>query len=474
MRQEVTEFELSQIRRDDMVHLVGIGGAGMSAIATVLMEMGYRIEGSDLKDSPNVARLREMGAVVGIGHRPENLTGAAVVIKSSAVPAHNPELLQAERSGVPVITRAQMLSAIMKTKKAIAVAGTHGKTTTSSMLTQALRGCMADPAFLIGGELNEIGSNAHYGSGEYLVAEADESDGSLLCLTPAHAILTNVELDHPDYFESIEHTVAIFREFLEALPPGGTAVVCGDDRWAREVGAASRGAVGNLFFYGKGEDNHYRFEGESWSAEGCSYRALFSGEELGVVETGVPGLHNVYNSLAALAMAHQLGFSIEDAIEGINRFGGVRRRFELVGRLNGIVVIDDYAHHPTEVRAVVDLAASLSPGRVVVVFQPHRYSRTRKLFADFGSSFSGAGLVVVTDVYGAGEEPEPGVTGRLVADGISERCPGVAVEYVPSRAELAASVVPLLREGDMVITMGAGDVTQCAREMIELLAAEKR
>jgi UDP-N-acetylmuramate--alanine ligase len=470
----LTGYNLLELEKGETAHLVGIGGAGMSAIATVLLQMGYRVEGSDLKESPNVRRLRQLGAVVGLGHRADNLGSARVVIRSSAVLGDNPELVEAERLGIPVISRAQMLSAIMATRKGIAVAGTHGKTTTSSLVTQVLLDCGADPSFLIGGELNEIGSNAHYGEGEYLVAESDESDGSLLCLRPWCAVLTNVDLDHTDYFENIEQVESIFGEFLRLLPADGFAVVCGDDPRAREVGVGFRSDGGKVFFYGRSPENDYVFRDASTGAEGCDYTALFDGSSLGKVHTRIPGMHNVYNSLAALAVAHRLGLPKEPALDGLKRFQGVRRRFELIGIHDGIRVIDDYAHHPTEVKAVLDLAAGLEPSRVVAVFQPHRYTRTGKLAGDFGPSFEGADLVVVTDVYGAGEEPEPGVSGRLVADSIRERYPAKQLFYVASRGELAASVVPLLRQGDMVITMGAGDVTQCAREILEILAESSR
>ncbi len=441
----------------------------MSAIATVLLEMGYRVEGSDIKESPNVRRLRQLGAAVGLGHRADNLGDARVVVYSSAVAADNPELLAANRAGITVMARAEMLSAIMATRSGIAVAGTHGKTTTSSLVAQALLACGADPAFLIGGELNEIGSNAHYGAGAYLVAEADESDGSLLCLRPGCAVLTNVELDHPDFFESVEHAAKVFSEFLALLPPGGFAVVCGDDPGSREVGEAHAARGGRTVFYGSGEGNDYRFFSEECSAGGCRYTAACLGVELGEVRILVPGRHNVYNSLAALAVCRELGFPTDRLIQGIAAFRGVRRRFELVGSRDGIKVFDDYAHHPTEVRAVLELAASTQPGRVVAVFQPHRYSRTARLAGDFGESFGLADLVVVTDVYGAGEEPEPGVSGKLVADSILDREPDKELVYIPSRAELASNVAPLLREGDTVITMGAGDITLCAREILDIL-----
>ena len=462
-------FSLDAVDRDRPVHMVGIGGAGMSAIATVLLQMGFPVEGSDIKESQNIKRLRERGAVVGIGHRADNLGTASVFVRSSAISDRNPELGEAVRKHIQVIGRAEMLAAIMSRRKGIAVAGTHGKTTTSSLVAQMLIGCGADPSFLIGGELNETGGNAHYGSGEYLVAEADESDGSLLYLRPEVVILTNVDADHLDYFRDIEHTASVFLEFLQLLPPEGFAVVCGDDALARGTGASFRDSGGTLLTYGSGRDNDYRITDVAVTQEGTVFEAFGADERLGRVRVGIPGLHNAYNAMAALAVGHRLGFPMEAVIEGIGRFQGVRRRFETVGECRGIKVVDDYAHHPTEAKAVMELAASLGASRVVVVFQPHRYTRTKMLADEFGSSFKGADLVVVTDIYGAGEEPEPGVTGRLVAESIAARLGESRVSYEPSRAVLARSVVPLLREGDLVITMGAGDVTQCAREILELL-----
>ena len=466
-------FTLDKLGMDGVIHLVGIGGAGMSAIATVLLEMGYRAEGSDIKESANTKRLRRLGAVVGIGHRRENLAPPGLVVKSSAVSDENVEIVESSRMGIPIITRAEMLAAIMSMRKGIAIAGTHGKTTTSSMVAQMLLGCGTDPSFLIGGELNEIGGNARWGSGEYLIAEADESDGSLLYLRPWSAILTNVDGDHLDYYENLEHTARVFLEFLLLLPGGGFAVVCADDTPALEVGLSFKEKGGRVLFYGRGTRNDYGFEGEELRADGSEFEAFYLGENLGRVKTRVHGLHNVYNSLAAIAVGHQLGLSPEGAIEEIGRFQGVRRRFEAVGSRKGVQVIDDYAHHPTEIRAVLDLAGKIAKGRVVVVFQPHRYSRTRLLANEFGRSFEAADVIVVADVYGAGEDPEPGVTGKLVADNILESDPARQVTYVPSRAELARSVVSIVQEGDLVITMGAGDITQCGREILELLGDDE-
>lgn len=465
-------FELGDVGKDAVVHLVGIGGAGMSAIATVLLQMGHSVEGTDIKSSANTERLRRQGAVVMIGHKADNVGDARLLVKSTAISEDNPELVEAERRGIRVISRAEMLSAVMDTKKGIAVAGTHGKTTTSSLLTQMMLGCGADPSYLIGGELNEIGGNAFYGSGDYLVAEADESDGSLLLLRPFASILTNVDSDHMDYYSDMEHTSRVFSEFLCLLPPGGFAVVCGDDPIAREVTRDYERGGGTVLFYGRDRESDYYFSDVTVTAEGSSFEAHHSGDVMGSVNLKVAGVHNVYNALASLAVGHRLGLAIDEAIGALGRFQGVRRRFERVGHRRGIEVIDDYAHHPTEIKAVLELAGRIAPSRVVAVFQPHRYTRTRLLAPLFGDCFTDADLVVITDVYGAGEDPEPGITGRLIADNVMRRDPERKLRYVPNRTDLAAGVVSMLEKGDMVITMGAGDVTQCAREIVDLLEDE--
>jgi len=462
-------ISLEDFPRGAKMHLVGAGGAGMSALSIVLLQIGYHVEGSDLKESSYVRRQRELGAAIGLGHRAENVGDCQVVVRSSAIRSDNPEILEAERRGIPVISRAEMLAAIMATRRGIAVAGTHGKTTTSAIVTCMLIGCGADPSYLVGGQLNGIGGNAHYGSGDFLVAEADESDGSLLYLRPEVAVLTNIDWDHLDYFDSLDHTARVFRDFLDVLPRDGFAVICGDDARARVTGEEFRAAGGDVTFYGELRDNDYRFEVTSGEAGGSRFEALLDGEVLADATTQLPGVHNVYNSLAAFAVGHRLGFPVDGILEGIADCRGVRRRFEQVGERAGVVVVDDYAHHPTEVKAVLDMASDISPSRIVAVFQPHRYTRTRMLGRQFGESFSGAGLVVVTDVYAAGEEPEPGVTGKLVADSIQECDPSKEVVYLESRAELARGVVGLLEPGDLVITMGAGDITDCAREILEML-----
>lgn len=469
-----SRFSLVGLCEEKPVYLVGIGGAGMSAIATVLLDMGFRVEGSDIKESANVKRIRQQGAVVGIGHRADNVGTASVVVKSAAIRDENPELAEAARKGIPIINRAEMLAAIMDRNKGIAIAGTHGKTTTTSLVTRMLQAAGEDPSFLIGGELNETGGNAYFGAGDYLVAEADESDGSLLHLRPQLIILTNIDSDHLDFFKGMEKMEEVFLEFMGGLPEGGFAVVCGDDERARVVGERYLESGGEVYFYGKGEENHYRFSEVETELDGSRFSVMFSGELLARISLGIPGMHNIYNAVSALAAGHRLGLEKGALVEGLEMFAGVRRRFETVGVMNGVRIVDDYAHHPTEIESVLDLAGSAWEGRLVVIFQPHRYSRTRLLAEDLGASFRNAGLLFLTDIYGAGEYPEPGVTGEMVVECARRSFPEKRIIYEPNRAELARAVVLELKEGDLVLTMGAGDITQCGREIMELLEnAEK-
>jgi len=460
-----TEIDLDRLDKAKPIHMVGIGGAGMSGIATVLLAMGFHVDGSDIKESPNIRRLRVLGATVGIGHRADNVRTPSLVVVSSAIRDDNPELVEARRKGIPLAARAEMLGAIMSTRRGIAVAGTHGKTTTSSLVAQVLYGCGADPSFLIGGELNEIGGNARYASGEFLVAEADESDGSLLYLRPEAAILTNADVDHVDYYEDGDHVGRVFGEFLTNVT--GFAIVCRDDERARDTAVGYEKEGGKVIYYGTTAESRYTFDNPVSSVAGVEFDAFKDGAPLGRVRCAVPGIHNAYNALASVAMGIELGFEAAEVIRSLGDFRGVRRRFETVGCAAGITVIDDYAHHPAEVSAVMAAAREIADGRIVVVFQPHRYSRTRTFAPDFAKALSEADVVVITDVYAAGEDPEPGVSGQLIVDSLDGS--GAEVCYVQNRAELARSVVPLLRAGDTVFTMGAGDVTQCAREILELL-----
>lgn len=460
---------ITELSRDRPVHLVGIGGAGMSAIASVLLDMGIEVTGSDIKESVNVRRLRDRGAVIGIGHRSENISSPSLVVKSSAVRDDNPEIVEATRRGIPVITRAEMLAAIMRTKESIAVAGTHGKTTTTSLVAKILLESGEDPAYLIGGELNETGGNARFGNGRFLVAEADESDGSLLLLEPEIAILTSVDADHLDYFKDVLHVASVFTDFLRRLPYDGFAVVFGDDPISRAVGENISKDGLEVVFYGTRENNEFRFSDFVCGDCYCEFEIYEEGKSLGKARLGVPGFHNACNALGAFAACKRLGLSENNILKALEDFSGVRRRFELVGQINGIKVLDDYAHHPTEIKAVLSMAKEIFPDRLVVVFQPHRYSRTLALADHFGCCFEDADLIIVTDIYGADENPEPGVTGELIVESIRKENPEKCVVYYPERATLASEVCSHLRNGDTVITMGAGDITQCSREILENL-----
>ncbi len=438
----------------------------MSAIAAVLLARGLEVSGSDLKESRNTERLREMGAKVFIGHHPGNVEGAGMVVVSSAVPERNRELQEARRRGIPVLPRAAMLSKIMEEGKGIAVAGTHGKTTTTSMVAMILSRAGLDPTYVVGGELNDVGSNAHAGKGEFVVAEADESDGSFLLLRPWAAVVTNVEDDHLDYFREPERIREHFRRFVELLPPDGILVVGGDD-------SASRALKGwgprNTFTFGEEEDNDYRFDSLQVLPGGSSFTVHFRDSRLGELRLRIPGRHNVYNALAALALTHAMGVGFREAAEALASFRGVRRRFQVVDEVGGIRIVDDYAHHPSEVRSTLEAASVEEGRRIVCLFQPHRYSRTHALWRDFGTAFRRADLLVLTDVYAAGEDPIPGVDGKLILNAVLEEEPSKQVVYVPRRAALGEAAVRFLRPGDLVVIMGAGDISLCAREISALL-----
>ncbi len=375
-------------------------------------------------------------------------------------------MVRARELGLEVIPRAMMLARLMAEREGLAVAGTHGKTTTTSMLAKIFCDAGLDPTFIVGGELNDIGGNARTGRGRHLIAEADESDGSFLFLEPRGVIITNIEQDHHDFYSSEDQVKQYFRSFLERIPEGGTAVLNGDDGRVREV---ARGLDIEAVWFGEGEGNLYRCEGLELGAGGSSFDVYRKGERLGRVTLKVPGAHNAHNALAAMAMAMGQGVGFEEAARSLAGFSGVHRRFERVGEADGIRVIDDYAHHPTEVKATLTAAQGESGKRVVCIFQPHRYSRTAALWKDFGEALGLADLVILTEVYAAGENPLPGVNAKLILDALLEAHPHHAAVYVPKRAELGRSALAYLRSGDLVLTMGAGDVTQCSHEILDAL-----
>ncbi len=454
------------MRQRERVHFVGIGGAGMSAIAAVLLAKGVEVSGSDLKETRNTVRLGELGARVHIGHRPENVEGADIVVVSSAVPERNRELARARELSLPVLPRAAMLARLMDEGKGIAVAGTHGKTTTTSMVAMILAQAGMDPTYVVGGELNDVGSNAHAGSGEYVVAEADESDGSFLLLKPWAAVVTNVEADHLDFFGDPRRVQEYFARFVSLVDPHGVVVLGGDDAGARSLLGKS-GA--RQVTFGGGEDSDYRFRDLQLFAGGSSFRVSARGEELGGMELEIPGLHNVYNALAATALTHTLGVDFDAIAGALSSFKGVRRRYQRVSEVAGVRIVDDYAHHPSEVVSTLEAAALERERRLVCLFQPHRYSRTAALWKEFGSAFSRADLLILTDVYAAGEDPLPGVDGKLIVNAVLEADPAKQVVYVPRRSSLGEAALRFIRRGDLVLTMGAGDISLCATEIADLL-----
>jgi UDP-N-acetylmuramate--alanine ligase len=455
----IPTLEVPSLEGISRVHLVGIGGAGMRGIAQLLLSRGVAVSGSDLKESRSLDELRSQGATVSVGHRSENVEGEVdAVITSSAIPDSNPEVRAATERGVPVWKRAQALAALMSRSRTIAVAGTHGKTTTTSMLCVILDRAGVDPTFVIGGDLNESGSGARTGAGDWFVAEADESDGSFLLPRPEIGVVTNVEEDHLDFYRDGEEIRAAFEAFVERC---GAVVACGDDPGTRAVLGSRTDAV----TYGLGHDNRVQVSVDRPAGAGIRGEVEVEGTSVRV-ELRVPGTHNLLNAAAAIAAARLVGVEPERAAEALRSFTGVRRRFEYRGAVRGADLFDDYAHHPTEIAATL-AAARNGHRRVIAVFQPHRYSRTRALWRSLGQSLAGADLVVVTDVYGAGEAPMPGVTGKLVVDGLAEFAPGKRVAYLPKRQDVIQYLLGAVRSGDLVLTLGAGDVTTVAEEVMD-------
>jgi UDP-N-acetylmuramate--alanine ligase len=441
------------------VHVVGAGGAGMSAIATVLAAMGHTVTGSDLKASPVIDRLKAAGLEVMVGHAAGNVGDADLVTVSTAIRDGNPEVVEARRRGIPVHRRSTVLAAIASLRRCIAVAGTHGKTTTASMLALMLVEAGLRPSFLIGGDVNEIGTNAVWDEGEWMVVEADESDGTFLSLLPDIAVVTNVEPDHLDHYGSFAAMRSAFGAFLQVARQ---RVVGGDDAEALSL-ARAHGAD----TVGVGENCSHRLTDVDLSRSSVAFNLTGAdGVDLGRLAVPVPGLHNARNAAVAAVAALAAGVAFDDAAAALARFAGVARRFEFRGVAGGVTFVDDYAHLPSEVEAALAAARDGAWQRIVAVFQPHRYSRTAALSSEFGRAFAQADVVVITDVYGAGEPPIPGVSGRLVADAVHQAEPGKPVVYVASRSELRAEVASLLTAGDLCCTLGAGDLTSLPDELL--------
>lgn len=454
-----------QLDPDHRVHLVGIGGAGMSALASILLQRGHQVSGSDLRGGRAASALSAMGASVSIGHDAAHVADAGVVVVSTAVPADNPEIVAAHERQIPVLRRAELLAALMEGHRAVLITGTHGKTTTTSMVTVALQAAGLDPSFAIGGMIHESGASAHHGADDVFIAEADESDRSFLAYVPDCAVITNVELDHHDVYTSLDDLLAAFRQFLALRRPGGPVIVCADDPGARRLAGEVDGPV---ISYGQspGADVHLV---DVTLDEGVTRCHVHRSDRPAVeLSLRLPGVHNLLNAAAAIAVADWVGVDAERAAAGLGEFVGAQRRFQRLGTAAGVTVIDDYAHHPTEIAATLAAARQVAPaGRLIAVFQPHRYSRTAALATDLGRALAAADLAVVTDVYAAGEAPVPGVTGLLVADAATRA--GVATRYVPSIDDIPGAVADLAGEGDLILTMGAGDITQSGPAVLAAL-----
>jgi UDP-N-acetylmuramate--alanine ligase len=477
----MTEASLpAELRR---VHMVGIGGAGMSGIARILLDRGGMVSGSDAKESRSVRALRARGASITIGHDPSSLDSlpggpTAVITTHAAIPKTNPELVEARRRGVPVVLRPAVLAKLMAGRTTLMVTGTHGKTTTTSMLIVALQHCGRDPSFAVGGELGEAGTNAHHGSGDTFVAEADESDGSLLEYTPDVAVVTNIESDHLDFFGDSDAYVAVFDAFVERLTPGGALIVCTDDPGAAALAKRATALGVRVLGYGSsdnGATDHLAGALLSWEQHGTGAVAhiqLVGEPHPRALRLSVPGRHMALNALGALLAAVQIGAPAESVLDGLAGFEGVRRRFELIGTSGvgnaAVRVYDDYAHHPTEISATLTAVRTLveqsGSGRAVVGYQPHLYSRTKTFAADFGHALSAADQVFVLDVYGAREQPLAGVSGASIAEHVD-----VPVHYMPDLSAVADTVAAAAEPGDVVVTMGAGDVTMLAPEIVTAL-----
>jgi UDP-N-acetylmuramate--alanine ligase len=486
------------------IHFVGIGGIGMSGIAEVLLNLGYRISGSDLKRSPVTDRLQSLGASIFEGHRAENISGAEVIVTSSAIQPSNPEVEQAHLLHVPVIQRAEMLAELMRLKYGIAVGGMHGKTTTTSMIAAVLAGGGLDPTVVVGGRVDAMGSNARLGRSQYLVAEADESDRSFLKLSPIIAVVTNIDREHMDCYRNLQDIKRAFVEFMGRVPFYGIIVACNDDPMLRSILPKLKR---RMVSYGtrKGSDFQIRLRSAGNSGKGTassraamglhnpsalaaagvarlapartpvppqisSFSVTFRDKDLGEFRLHVPGMHNVLNATAAIAVGVGLDIPVPQIQEALENFRGVDRRFQVRGRVAGITVIDDYGHHPTEIRATLAAARQCGYRKIHVIFQPHRYTRTRGLMHDFATAFEDADTLQVLDIYAASEEPIEGITGEVLAHRISEEG-NVSTKYAGSFNDAVLAALANAQQGDMIMTLGAGSVSQLAPMLIEKLDA---
>lgn len=445
------------------IHMVGIGGAGMSGIAEVLLNQGYAVTGSDMADSAVVRHLRDLGAHIALGHAAENIGDVQVLVKSTAISEDNPELVEARRRNIAIIPRAEMLAELMRLRQGVAIAGTHGKTTTTSLTASIFDTAGLDPTVIIGGRLNVYGTNAHLGHGDYLIAEADESDGSFLCLLPIINVVTNVDEDHLDHYKTREHLNAAFVQFMNQVPFYGLNVVCGDDPGVRALLPQVKRPV---LTYGFAEENALRAVPLE-SGRTNHFEVWRDSRNLGEINLPQPGRHNMLNALGAIGAAMAADISFTDCTRGLNGFGGVGRRFEFKGERGGVTVVDDYGHHPAEIAATLATARQVFPGRrLVAAFQPHRFTRTQAHFGEFCKVFDAVDLLLLTEIYPASEKPIPGVSGQSLAQGIRQ-VSTTPVEYFQTLDAMTVALPTLLRPGDVLLTLGAGSITRLGPAWLE-------
>lgn len=462
---------MSPLEKRHRVHFVGIGGVGMSGIAEVLLNLGYDISGSDLQENDATRRLRSLGVEVHVGHDAANVTGAlSVVVISTAVKFSNPEVVAARERQIPVIPRAEMLAELMRMKYGIAVAGSHGKTTTTSMIGHVLTAAQMDPTLVIGGRVRSLDGNAQMGKGDILVAEADESDGTFLLLSPALAVVTNIDREHIEYYGAMEDLADAFLEFINKVPFYGVAVLCLDHPTVR--GLLPR-AKKRVVTYGLSGEADFSAEDIRTRQMESTFTVLHQGRVLGPVTLPMPGRHSVANALAAIAVASELGIEFEAAASALGAFAGIHRRSEIKGEAAGVLVMDDYGHHPTEIATTLQAITEGWGRPLTVVFQPHRYSRTRDLFDEFVSAFDRAHRLILTEVYGAGEEPVPG-TGSEELYRAMRRRGHMDVEFVAAKEDVAGGLLPRLAGGDMVLTLGAGDIHKVGDALLESLREQRQ
>ena len=461
-----SEYSLAQLSKLK-IHFIGIGGAGMSGIARIMLAKGFVISGSDKNDSPMLTSLKALGANIHVGHNKENLGQAELVIISAAIMDSNPELIAAKAKSIPIVARATALAWLMSESTSVAVAGTHGKTTTTAMLTVALQSAGVDPSFAIGGTINTAGTNAHSGSGSIFVAEADESDGSFLAYKPSGAIITNVELDHVDHFADEAAVFAVFEQFISSIKTDGFLVACGDDAGVKQLLTQVKRSDLRIFLYGESSSNDFRIDRIKLDPTTSSAVISITGRKIGELNLAVVGKHNLLNALAAFAAATAMGIPEDKLLTGLASFTGTRRRFELKGEVSGVKVIDDYGHHPTEIAVTLTAAKNLAQaGRVLVVFQPHRYSRTAVFAAEFAKALAAADFTYLLEVYAASEKPISGVSSLLIARGMKSE----QVKFEPSMIQVVSEVAAIAKSGDVIITLGAGDVSSLGDPILQALA----